>query len=65
MTTYKREISIGREKARTILAELGRADEYDPAGDYYIALTADGDECLTAWGQDEPLATNHTSTSWM
>lgn len=59
-----RESSIGREKARAILASLGRADEFDPDTDYYLATDADHREYLTEAGQDEPIARNTGTTSW-
>ena len=59
------ETSISRERAQRILTAAGMADEYDPMGDYYIGTDADGTECLTVWGQDEPLTENHGSLSWL
>jgi hypothetical protein len=62
---YERESSISRERAREILESLGMGGEYDPAGDYYVSTDADGGEHLTLWGQDEPLATNTGTRSWL
>lgn len=57
------ESSISREKARDILTSLDRADEWDRLTDYYLVTNDDG-EHLWRGGDDEPLATNHDTTSW-
>jgi len=63
--TISKESQISREHASRILASLNRADEYDPLGDYYLASGEAGEEYLTVWGQDSPVAMNCGTTSWI
>ena len=53
------ETSISPKK---VLAIMG--SEYIAGADYYIRTTDDGAEELWMWGDDEPCATNYTTTSW-
>ena len=62
--TTIRESSISREKARSVLASLGRADEWDESQDYYLAFDPDGGEFLRGYGYDDALAENKSNTSW-
>lgn len=64
-TTYTRESSISREHARKIQTDLGRAEEYDPLTDYYLCWDAAGGEYLHRGGDDEPLASNDGTMSWV
>ena len=59
------ESSISREKARAILAASGELADYDPLADYYVVTDDVGQEMLVVWGQDMPLTTNRTATSWL
>ena len=59
------ETSISRERAKRILSTLDRLDLYSPGGDYYLLTTDDGCEHLTEWGQEEPLAQNTGTLSWL
>ena len=64
-----RETSISREKARRIMEECDGAavEDFDPAGDYYLAWDAQGREALIVAGRDpaRPEAWNHTTMSWL
>jgi hypothetical protein len=62
----KNETSIGYEKAVAIAAVCGvDRDEIRRSHSYYIATDTVGGEHLTDAGQDEPLATNFGTTSWL
>jgi hypothetical protein len=52
-----------REKARAILAHVGRLDEFDRNLSYWIERTEDGRENLVTYGGDV-VATNRETTSW-
>jgi hypothetical protein len=56
-------IRCDREKARAILAHVGRPEDFDPAEDYWIETTEDGQENLVIYGGDV-VATNRETTSW-
>lgn len=60
----KGEIPLDPWRAKAILAKLDRADDFMEGADYFLITTTDGAEELWAWGEDEPVATNTTSTSW-
>lgn len=62
---YTRETPISSDRAREILEAAGDASPFDSYADWYISTTAEGGEYLTMGGYDEPIALNHTNTSWM
>lgn len=59
------ESSISRERALAILELMGEADAYIPGADYWVVIDDDGDEALWMWGDDEPMAVNPASMSWL
>lgn len=65
MMTITRETSISRELALAILTALDRSEEWDRLNDYYLCWDAEGREYLWLGGDDEPLAENRSTTSWI
>lgn len=61
---YIKETWIPNRRAKRILADLGRADQYVEGADYFVGTTGDG-EWLHMAGMTDPEAYNPSTMSWL